>query len=132
MRLDGWESRLADVIHVHSVNGYEPGKYDCFRMAQQAIEAITGDLVYRGVRYNSDRTALRQMMRRGFSTLGDAMRAVLLARERGRQKRGDIAVLLSDHGDTLGIVYGATIVVKVGHSVEHRAVGDARFFLAVD
>jgi hypothetical protein len=132
MRVEGWESRLRDVISKHSKAGYVPGEFDCFRMAQDAVEAITGASIYPGIEYRDDKQALRAMLDRGFVRLGDAMLAILPERPRGLQKRGDLAVVESDRGDTLGIVTGATIVLKVGHATKVVAVESARLFIAVD
>jgi hypothetical protein len=42
VRLEGWESRLNDVIESARHTPYKLGTHDCFRVACMAVEALTG------------------------------------------------------------------------------------------
>ena len=132
MRVSGWEDAVLAVIERHSATPYAAGSADCFVMAMDAIEALTGTRPYAQVRYRSDKGALLQLARRGFPRLGDAIGALFPERPRGLAQRGDIAVLNSDKGDTLGIVWGGVVVCRVGHAVSQAPLAGARIIYAID
>lgn len=42
MRLEGWESRLVDVVEQARHRPYQLGQHDCFRLACAVVQALTG------------------------------------------------------------------------------------------
>ncbi len=132
MRLDGWEVAALDLLTRHASAPYEAGVTDCWQMACETVAAITGRRPYAGVTYRTDAGAAKAMRKRGFSTPGAAMAAHLPERPAGHAMRGDIAVIPTEAGDTLGVVWGAVIMVRVGHALEQRPLSAASRILAVD
>lgn len=132
MRQQGWEDAVLAVIERHRAMAYAAGTADCFVMAMDAVEAMTGTRPYPGVRYKTDRGALGQLRRRGFARLGDAIAALFPERPAGHARRGDIAVLISERGDTLGIVWGQAVLCRLGDGVVQRPVSAARVIFAID
>lgn len=134
MRIDGWDDRLLAVIERHGAAAYVPGVSDCWTMAMDAAEAVTGKRPYADVRYSTDVGALRAMRRRGFSSLSEAVAAVYSARSPGHWQRGDIAVVAAptSTGDTLGLVYGAVVLCRRGHELQHLPLSAAIAVYAVD
>lgn len=130
-RIQGWEDRLIAVLQKHMAEPYVAGRSDCFVLACDTVEALTGVRPYPDVRYSTDRGALRQLQRHGFTRLRESFAAILPERQVGLSQRGDLAVLLSDRGDTLAVVYDGQAIVRVGHGIERRALGDAQMILAV-
>lgn len=62
-RLQGWESRLAAVIEHARAAPYCLGTHDCFRVACQAVEALTGVDLWRAWagRYATRQESIRLM-----------------------------------------------------------------------
>lgn len=109
MRREGWEGRLAAVLAAASRKPYAIGEHDCFRVACQTVEALTGvDRWPEFAGYASRREAMRKLAEHGasFEAAGDwffgaARVDVRLAR------RGDIACLATPDGEKhLGVVMG--------------------------
>lgn len=132
MRVRGWEDAVLAVIERHRAQPYAAGKADCFVLCMEAVEAMTGTRPYADVRYQTDRGALRQLTRRGFARLGDAIGALFPERPRGLAQRGDIAVLTSDRGDTLGLVWGGVVICRIGDAIGHASLASARVIYAID
>lgn len=134
MRKDGWEDRLLAVIERHGAAAYVPCVSDCWTMAMEAAEAVTGIRPYASVRYTTDAGALRAMSRRGFAALREAVAAVYAERPAGHWQRGDIAVVAAPTktGDTLGLVYGPIILCREGHALRQLPLSAATAVFAVE
>jgi len=115
MRLEGWEARLAAVLEAARGRRYVLGEHDCFRLACQVVEALTG--VDRwpefGGWYRTKREALALIALHGSSFesafswfFGGPSVAVGLARA------GDIAKFVDAAGEAhLGVVIDASVAV---------------------
>ena len=71
-RIEGWEGRLARVIEAARHERYALGEHDCFRLACQAVHALTGVdhwAAWAG-RYHTPREALRLLSENGGSFTG--------------------------------------------------------------
>lgn len=112
MRRDGWEDRLHAVVERHRGQPYAAGVSDCFTMAMEAVEAVTGRRPYASVRYRSDARGFAIMKKKGFADLREAVAAIFLERPRAMAMRGDIAVLDGTAGPTLGVVLNGGIAWK--------------------
>lgn len=108
MRVDGWESKLNDVISQSSV--FEWGTNDCCMFAVRVVEAITGidhGKPYRG--YKTERGAASRLLKHGgvegiaTKELGEP-KSTLLA------KRGDVVSFETQDQIALGICIGDKIV----------------------
>lgn len=133
MRIDGWDDRLLAVIERHGAAAYAPGVMDCFMLAMDAAEALTGARPYRP-RYRTDAGALRALKRAGFDTLREAVAAIWPERPAGHWQRGDVAVLAAPTatGDTLGLVYGPALLCRQGHELAQLTHARALAVFAVD
>lgn len=133
MRIDGWGDRLLAVIERHGAAAYVPGRTDCFMLAMDAAEALTGARPYH-VSYSTDAGALRVLRGRGFANLRAAIAAICPERPAGHWQRGDIAILAAPTatGDTLGLVYGPVILCRRGHKLQQLPHDAALAVYAVD
>lgn len=134
MRIDGWDAGLLAVIERHQAGTYVPGSTDCFMLAMDAAQALTGVRPYPKVRYATDAGALKVMKRHGFASLREAVAALFAERPAGHWQRGDIAVLPAptQTGDTLGLVYGAVILCRQGHELRQLPLSAATIVFAVE
>lgn len=125
MRLEGWEERLQWVLEVTSGRPYEIGRSDCFRLACDVVQALTGENrwpEWEG-RYTDERSALRLLAEHGrtFEEAFDGFFGVPAVVKR-LARRGDIVSYTDARGQKhLGVcigaealVYGPTGLVRVG------------------
>ncbi len=133
MRIDGWEDRLLAVIERHGRESYAPGSFDCFMLAMDAAEALTGARPY-APRYSTDAGAMRALKRKGFTSLREAIAVVYAQRPAGHWQRGDIAAVAAPTatGDTLGLVYGPAILCRQGHALIQLSPSAALAVFAVE
>jgi hypothetical protein len=131
MRIDGWDDALMKVIADHAARPYQAGVSDCFAMAMDGVGAVTGVRPYADVRYSTDLGAARQMKRRGFADLQEAVAAVLPPRDRAILHRGDVAVIPGTVGPTLGLVVAGGIAWK-NSRLQVLPLSFATSFFAVD
>jgi hypothetical protein len=96
MRLPDWELRLNEAIEKHLALPAKFGLSDCYMIADDAFQAITGERLYKGVRYGTERGAGKQLRKRGFETVEDALRARLPEVGRLLAQRGDLGVVERD------------------------------------
>jgi hypothetical protein len=110
MRLEGWEGRLYAVLDAARARPYKLGEHDCFKVACQVLEALTG--VNRwpefAGHYTTRREARRLIARHGRSFeaafdwfFGSANVPVRYA------QRGDIVALAAGDDKHLGVCLGA-------------------------
>jgi hypothetical protein len=116
IRLEGWEDRMLAVIARHGAQPYAAGVSDCWTMAMDCVEAITGARPYRGVRYATDAGAAKAMLKRGFQDLGQAIAAEFPAIGRGLARRGDLALIPVERG------FGVAAGIVVGGGIAWRSV----------
>lgn len=114
MRVAGWESRLAAVIEAARTRPYSLGEFDCFCLACQVVNALTG--VDRwpefAGRYRTKREALLLLHEHGRS-FSDAARWFFggATRPLPYARRGDIVEYRDVTGEYhLGVVTGAQFV----------------------
>jgi hypothetical protein len=109
MRIELWESRLADLLEAARHKPYVIGEHDCFHLACQAIEVMTGvDRWPEFAGYKTSKQALKKMAQFGSTFIaagdwffGSPSISVKFAR------RGDICCIVDDVGERhLGICVG--------------------------
>jgi len=105
MRVEGWERILAEAVEAARERPFVVGVHDCATWAAEVAGALQGrDLAdWRG-RVKTEKGALREMRRRGFATLAEAVTAVL-----GLPLPG---VLLAQRGDV--VACGPAIGICLG------------------
>ena len=104
MRVSGWASRLSRVIEKHHNAPFAYGHSDCFMLAADAIEAVTGIRIFADSRrYRTEAGAARMLRRKGFKTLADAFGALFEEIPPAHAGRGDIGVVDSDREIVAGV-----------------------------
>ena len=114
-RMEGWEARLGDTIERARSRSYKIGEHDCFRVACEVVEALTGVdrwSEWQG-RYSTEREALRLLAAHGhsFESAGDKFFGVARCAPRLAQ-RGDIVAFRAANGTKhLGVCMGEKTAV---------------------
>ena len=106
MRHPDWLKRLNDVVAKHSALPAQYGISDCYIIADDAVEAVTGDTMH-GVgarRYRTAAGAGKQLRRRGFKTVREAFAARFREVPALMAQRGDIGVY-DNKGEISGGVF---------------------------
>jgi len=113
MRKD-WRARLGAYLAAEARRPFEYGTSDCALFAAGAVDAMTGtdpSANYRG-RYTTLRGGLRILRKDGFRNHVERA-AVLLDEVPPRRARvGDIAVVETADGPSLGVVQGEWVAVR--------------------
>jgi hypothetical protein len=115
MRLEGWETRLAQTVEAARAREYVLGTHDCFTFAGQCVAALTGTdptAPWHG-KYRSQIDAFRLMREYAGGGFAEAFNrlfnqyphAALLAR------RGDVVHFQDDRGGHLGVCVGGQVAV---------------------
>lgn len=95
-RIKGWEKALNAVIVKHRALPSEFGVSDCYLIADDAVEAVTGERMYPDVKYHSEFGAARELRMRGFENVEMAFAAKFETVSVSFAQRGDIGVMESD------------------------------------
>lgn len=107
MRHPDWEKRLNAVVAKHRVLPAEYGVSDCYIIADDAVEAVTGKKMYPGARrYTTAAGAGKQLRKRGFETVHDAFAAKFEQIGVLSAQRGDIGIY-DNNGELSGGVFTA-------------------------
>jgi hypothetical protein len=76
-RVSGWEKRLKEVVQKHMGMVSRYGESDCFIIADDAHEAITGEKLAPPDKYNRDysdeKSALRRLAEHGYKSVEDVL-----------------------------------------------------------
>lgn len=107
-RVDDWPKRLAAVVAKHQALPSEYGLSDCYIIADDAVEAVTGKTMYGAAvrRYKTPTGAAKQLRKKGFATVRDAFAAKFSSIPVVFAQRGDIGVVERD-GEVCGGVFTA-------------------------
>lgn len=134
-RVAGWEGRLRAVVGRHMALPSQYGVSDCYIIADDAVEAVTGARLYDDARgYTTPRGAARVLLRHGYRTVEDAFAARLPDVPVALAQRGDIGVVRQPNGEVTGGVFiaagfvtrGASRAVVLPRSAVHRAFAVGR------
>lgn len=117
VRVPDWEKRLNEVVERHMDLPSQFGVSDCWMIPADAFEAITGEKLYRGIRYKTEAGAAKQLRKRGFETVEDAFRARLPEIGRLSARRGDLGVVERDGAISGGVVTNIGFVTRGEGSV---------------
>lgn len=106
-RTKGWEKRLTATVMKHRDLPSEYGISDCYLIADDAVEALTGERMFSGVTYTSELGAAKELLSRGFETVEDAFASKFEQVAPSLAQRGDIGVVQSGN-EICGGVFTAT------------------------
>jgi len=113
MRRD-WRARLGAYLATEARRPFEYGTSDCALFAAGALNTMTGSdpsAAYRG-RYTSLRGGLRILRKDGFRDHVERAAALLSEVAPQRMQVGDIAVVETADGPSLGVVQGEWVAVR--------------------
>jgi uncharacterized protein DUF6950 len=113
MRSD-WRVRLGAYLATEARRPFEYGTSDCALFAAGALNAMTGSdpsANYRG-RYTTLRGGLRILRKDGFRDHVEKAAALLSEVAPQRARVGDIAVVETSEGPSLGVVQGEWVAVR--------------------
>lgn len=121
IRRDDWPERLNAVIEAARHRPYVLGQHDCFRLACDAVQAMTGEDLYARFAgsYRTKREALREIRKFGAAGSAEAVDR-LLGPERRKPalcaQRGDWLLFNDGANDHLGICVGshAAVLLETG------------------
>ncbi len=127
MRSD-WRARLGAYLATEARTPFEYGRSDCALFAAGGLNAMTGSdpaANYRG-RYTSLRGGLRILRKDGFRDHVERAAALLAEVSPQRARVGDIAVVDTADGPSLGVVQGEWIAVRTMIGLGFVAIDQAK------
>lgn len=124
-RIFEWEDRLNMVVAKHQGMPGHWGTSDCWALAMDAVEAVTGDrLLAELSSYTTEAGGYRLFRKQGFDTVEQALASVLEPINRFSAQRGDLGAVERD-----GVV-SAGVFVSTGFAV--RSLTDVQFLPVSD
>lgn len=104
MRVANWEKRLKDVISKHQALPSQYGISDCYLIADDAVEAMTGQRMFENIEYSNEIGAAKMLRSHGFENVEQAFACKFENVPPSLAQRGDIGVI-DDHGEICGGVF---------------------------
>lgn len=96
-RTIGWEKRLNAVVAKHQALPSEYGVSDCYLIADDGVEALTGERMYPdAIGYKTEAGAGKKLRQHGFANVKDAFAAKFSEIPVALAQRGDIGVIDRD------------------------------------
>lgn len=105
-RIRGWEKALKAVVEKHLALPSEYGVSDCYLIADDTVEAISGERMFPGVVYSSEIGAAKALRAHGFDNVEQAFASKFEEIPPSLAQRGDIGVV-DDNGSICGGVFTA-------------------------
>lgn len=113
MRQTDWVRRLNIVVAKHIALPGEWGVSDCYIIPDDAVEAVTGAVMYPDARsYSSEAGAAKQLRRHGFQTVADAFAGRFPEISPSLAQRGDIGVIERDGACSGGVFTAAGFMTR--------------------
>ncbi|MDM9623855.1 hypothetical protein [Rhizobium sp. S96] len=118
-RLPGWEKRLNAVVAKHQALPSIYGTSDCYLIADDGVEAVTGDRMYAdAIGYKTEAGAAKKLRQHGFETVRDAFSAKFAEIAPSMAQRGDIGVVDRDGVLTGGLFTSIGFMTRGPEAVE--------------
>ena len=117
-RRDDWRGRLAAWAERNRAAPFAWGRFDCARLAVEAVDAVTGGDAFAALgiepAWRSEKAALKAMKKAGFARVSDAAAALFAEIPPAFAQIGDLAAIpaATPFGDALGVVIGERILVS--------------------
>ncbi len=134
VRRDDWENRLGAVVAKHQALPGEWGVSDCYAIPDDAVGALTGDLMYPKARtYKTEAGAAKQLRKHGFENVAEAFAAKFPEVPPILAQRGDIGVIERDGQFSGGVFTSIGFLTRAhGHPVEFLPVSAVTRAFKVD
>lgn len=132
MRVPFWEKNLAMVLEHHAQVDGLWGVSDCWMLAMDAVEAVTGNRVLPHLTgYRSEKAGFRLFAKHGFVTVGEALASAFEDVPPFQAMRGDLGVIVRDGVESCGVFTAQGLAVKTLYDdgtsrLEWHRVGDVR------
>ena len=118
-RLPDWVKRLNAVVAKHLALPSQYGVSDCYIIADDGVEAVTGERMYAGaLGYKTEAGAARKLRQHGFETVRDAFAAKFEEIPVALAQRGDIGVIDRDGVLSGGVFTGVGFMTRGVGAVE--------------
>lgn len=95
-RFNDWENRLNAVIKKHQALPSQYGVSDCYLIADDAVEAVTGERMFPDIEYSNEIGAAKELRRHGFITVQDAFASKFEEIAPSLAHRGDVGIIEHD------------------------------------
>ncbi len=108
-RIKDWEKAAKTVIEKHIALPSQFGLSDCYLIADDMVEAVTGTKMF-GVdagKYTTEQGAAKKLAKHGFTTVEDAFASKFEQISPLQAQRGDIGIYLNDDGSLCGGAFTA-------------------------
>ncbi|MDF1606948.1 hypothetical protein PZ897_02025 [Hoeflea sp. YIM 152468] len=113
MRIDGWEKCLKAIVERHRDLPGQWGVSDCWMLAVEAHEAVTGKkLAPKLRRYKTEKAGYKLFAKHGFTTVGEALAAHLPECPALMAQRGDLGLIERGGLESCGVVTSLGLAVK--------------------
>jgi hypothetical protein len=118
-RLPGWERRLNAAVAKHQALPSAYGISDCYLIADDGVEAVTGERMYpKALGYKTEAGAARRLRQHGFDTVRDAFAAKFPMIPVALAQRGDIGIIDRDGVLSGGLFTSIGFMTRGAEAVE--------------
>ncbi|MDM9644461.1 hypothetical protein [Rhizobium sp. S163] len=118
-RVLGWEKRLKSVVEKHQALPSVYGTSDCYLIADDGVEAVTGERMYVGaLGYKTEAGAAKKLRQHGFESVRDAFAAKFEEIPPSMAQRGDIGVVERDGVLSGGVFTSIGFMTRGADAVE--------------
>lgn len=92
-RIVDWEKKLNETVQFHMDAPFQWGISDCYMLCDDVVKAITGKRIHTGVKYSSQLSGTKVMLKKGFEDFEDVFASKFDAIHPSQAKRGDIGIV---------------------------------------
>lgn len=126
-RVPNWEDRLNAVVATHQAMPGGWGTSDCWTLAMDAVEAVTGSRILEHLSsYKTETGGYRVFRKHGFETVEQALASVLEPVNRLSAQRGDLGVIERDGVISAGVFVSTGFAVRALDGVAILPVTDVK------
>lgn len=111
MRIEGWETKLLEVVAYHESTPFDWADSNCLHLMMDVSLALTGRDPYAKTRgkYKNQAGAMKVMRKLGFRDVGEMIAAEFAEVPPAMARRGDLALLKQGDNVVGAVVMGAQV-----------------------